>query len=327
MEIYEPSIKGTWKIINGRRMYEYTDGCFLGLQILGEDVEPCFEGAAFFSLYTSLKELLDEIKEYSLKTPESDLGGQSEMPKLNFKLSDNQKHEALWTLLNTNYSEEGGWVIDYAICEIYDEYALAYNYGEATYERVYYVKNDEDDTVSISEQKKVFVVDVTEEELNALNTVRMLNGGTYENANVTFEKVAELEEANSNFEQNIEELNTNISTLETEKEQFTTQINEANEKITSLTEEVNGLNSFKTEVENNEKQAVINSYSELLNEEVLAEYQAKISEYSVTDLDKELAYELKKNNMSVFTKEPSVQRIPKDVERTGIEAILSKYKK
>ena len=249
------------------------------------------------------------------------------MPKLNFKLSDNQKHEALWTLLNTNYSEEGGWVIDYAICDIYDEYALAYNYGEATYERVYYVKNDEDDTVSISEQKKVFVVDVTEEELNALNTVRMLNGGTYENANVTFEKVAELEEANSNFEQKIEELNTNISTLETEKEQFTTQINEANEKITSLTEEVNGLNSFKTEVENNEKQAVINSYAELLNEEVLAEYQAKISEYSVTDLDKELAYELKKNNMSVFTKEPSVQRIPKDVERTGIEAILSKYKK
>lgn len=327
MEIYEPSIKGTWKIINGRRMYEYTDGCFLGLQILGEDVEPCFEGAAFFSLYTSLKELLDEIKEYSLKTPESDLGGQSEMPKLNFKLSDNQKHEALWTLLNTNYSEEGGWVIDYAICDIYDEYALAYNYGEATYERVYYVKNDEDNTVSISEQKKVFVVDVTEEELNALNTVRMLNGGTYENANVTFEKVAELEEANSNFEQKIEELNTNISTLETEKEQFTIQINEANEKITSLTEEVNGLNSFKTEVENNEKQAVINSYSELLNEEVLAEYQAKISEYSVTDLDKELAYELKKNNMSVFTKEPSVQRIPKDVERTGIEAILSKYKK
>lgn len=327
MEIYEPSIKGTWKIINGRRMYEYTDGCFLGLQILGEDVEPCFEGAAFFSLYTSLKELLDEIKEYSLKIPESDLGGQSEMPKLNFKLSDNQKHEALWTLLNTNYSEEDGWVIDYAICDIYDEYALAYNYGEATYERVYYVKNDEDDTVSISEQKKVFVVDVTEEELNALNTVRMLNGGTYENANVTFEKVAELEEANSNFEQKIEELNTNISTLETEKEQFTTQINEANEKITSLTEEVNGLNSFKTEVENNEKQAVINSYAELLNEEVLAEYQAKISEYSVTDLDKELAYELKKNNMSVFTKEPSVQRIPKDVERTGIEAILSKYKK
>ena len=99
------------------------------------------------------------------------------------------------------------------------------------------------------------------------------------------------------------------------------------EQIEGLTEEVNSLNSYKTEVENAEKNAVIDSYAELLNEEVLAEYQAKIAEYSAIDLDKELAYELKKNNMSVFTKEPSAQRIPKDVERTGIEAILSKYKK
>jgi hypothetical protein len=334
MEIYEPSIKGSWKVINGRRMFEYTDGCFLGLQVLGDDVEPCFEGAAFFSLYTSLKEILDEIKEYSLKIPENNIGGQSKMPEINFKLSDNQKHDALWALLNNEYNEEGNWSINYAICDIYDEYALVYNYSEASYERVYYVKNDESDSVEISEQKKVFVIDVTEEEMNALNTVRMLNGGTYENANVTFEKVGELEEANSNFEQKIEELNSNISTLETEKEQFTAQLEEANTQlaevnaqVASLTEEVEGLNSYKTNIENNEKQAVIDSYAELLNEEVLAEYEAKIAEYTVTDLDKELAYELKKNNMSVFTKEPSAQRIPKDQERTGIEAILSKYKK
>ena len=327
MEIYEPSIKGEWKFINGRKMFEYTDGCFLGLQVLGETVEPCFEGAAFFNLYTSLQQLIEEIKEFSLNLPESKTGGQSKMPQINFKLSDNQKFDALWTLLNTEYNEENGWVVSYSICDIYDDYALTYNYGEACYERVYYTKDDETDTVSISEQKKVFVIDVTEVELNALNTIRMLNGGTYENINATFEKVAELEEANSNFEQKIEELNSNISTLETEKEQFTNQLNDANEQIASLTEEVNGLNSFKTEIENNEKQAIIDSYAELLSEEVLAEYSAKITEYSVIDLDKDLAYELKKTNMSVFTKEPSAQRIPKDSERTGIEAILSKYKK
>ena len=163
--------------------------------------------------------------------------------------------------------------------------------------------------------------------MNALNTIRLLNGGTYENANVTFEKVGELEEANSNFEQKIEELNSNISTLETEKEQFTIQLNEANDQIAALTEEVDGLNSYKTGIENNEKQAIIESYAELLSEDVLAEYSAKIAEYSAIDLDKDLAYELKKNNMSVFSKEPSAQRIPKDVERTGLEAILSKYKK
>ena len=327
MEIYEPSIKGQWKVINGRRMFEFTDGCFLGLQVLGENVEPCFEGAAFFNLYTSLQQIIDEIKEFSLKLPELSTGGQSEMPKIKFKLSDNQKHDALWSLLNSNYNEEGEWSITYAICDIYDDYALTYNYSEACYERVYYVKNDETDSVEITEQKKVFVIDVTEEEMNALNTVRMLNGGTYENVNTAFERTAELEEANSNFEQKIGELNTNISTLESEKEQFTIQINEANAQIASLTEEVNSLNSFKTEIEKNEKEAVIDSYAELLNEEILTEYQKKISEYSVVELDKELAYELKKNNMSVYTKEPGAPRIPKDIERTGIEAILSKYKK
>lgn len=348
MEIYEPSIKGGWKFINGRRLYEYTDGCFLGLQILGENVEPCFEGAAFFTMYDSLKALLKEIENFSLNNTDLLNGGQSKMEKLKFKLSDNQKHDAIWTLLNSEYNEENGWVITYSICDVYDDYALVYNYENAGYERVYYTKNDEDNSVSISEKVKVFVVDVTESELSALNTIKALNGGTYENINSKYELVvgleeqvntftAQLEELNgqvsvfeenkANFEQKIEELNNNISTLETEKEQFTAQLEDANNTIASLTEEVNSLNSFKTEVENNEKKAVIDSYSELLSEEVLASYEEKISEYTLTELDKELAYELKKNNASVFTKKAPEVRIPKDGERTGLEAILSKYKK
>ena len=58
MELYSPSIKGDWKIINGRKFYVFTEGCFLGLQALGDSVEPCFEGAAFFSLYEDLKKMV-----------------------------------------------------------------------------------------------------------------------------------------------------------------------------------------------------------------------------------------------------------------------------
>lgn len=334
MEIYEPSIKGNWVVRNGRRMFEYTDGCFLGLQILGDEVEPCFEGAAFFSLFTSIKEMLEELKEYNLKLPENNIGGQSTMPEINFKLSDNQKHDALWSLLNCEYNEEGGWAIGYAICDIYDDYALAYNYADGTYERVYYTKNDEDNSVAISEKKRVFVIDVTETEMNALGTIRALNGGTYENVNATFEQVATLQEENSTLqeensakEQKIEELNETISTLETEKEQFTAQIEEANKNIETLVEVVDGLNSYKTQIETNEKNAIISSYSELLSEEVLAEYQANVANYSAIELDKELAYELKKSNTAVFSKDAGSYLIPKDQEMTGIEAILAKYKK
>lgn len=328
MEIYAPSIKGAWTYHEGKRVYEYTDGCFLGLQVLGDEVEPCFEGAAFFSLYNSLQQMIKQIKEFSLNQPNLETGGQSKMPEITFKLSDSQKFDALWSLLNTEYNEESGWIISHCICDVYDDYALVYNYGEGSYERVYYSKDNEADAVAITESKKAFVVDVTEEEMNALNALKALNGDTFENADVTFNKVAELEGEKSNLEQKIEEYTATISTLEVEKEQFTTQLNDANEKVVALTEEVNGLNSFKTEIENKEKQAVIESYSELLKEEILADYQAKITEYSVTDLDKELAYELKKNNVSVFSKEPVPQKIPKDnAERSGLEAILSKYKK
>ena len=331
MEIYEPSIKGSWKIINGRRMFEYTEGSFLGLQVLGEDVEPCFEGAAFFSLYSSLKQLVDEIKEYTLKLPEKNIGGQSQMfEKLNFKLSDSEKHNAIWNLINPNYNEEGGWTIEYAICDIYDDYALAYNYAEASYERIYYTKNDETNEVSISEKKKVFVIDVTESEMNALNTIRTLNGDTYEKADEIYSqasKVSELEEQNSTYAQKIEELNENISTLETEKGNFTTQLEEANNTIASLNEEIDSLNTYKANIELKEKEEVISSYAELLSEEILASYKEKISEFTAIDLDKELAYELKKNNVSVFSKEQNPGFIPKDEPKTGIEAILSKYKK
>ena len=331
MEIYEPSIKGSWKIINGRRMFEYTEGSFLGLQVLGEDVEPCFEGAAFFSLYSSLKQLVDEIKEYTLKLPEKNIGGQSQMfEKLNFKLSDSEKHNAIWNLINPNYNEEGGWTIEYAICDIYDDYALAYNYAEASYERIYYTKNDETNEVSISEKKKVFVIDVTESEMNALNTIRTLNGDTYEKADEVYSqasKVSELEEQNSTYAQKIEELNENISTLETEKGNFTTQLEEANNTIASLNEEIDSLNTYKANIELKEKEEVISSYAELLSEEILASYKEKISEFTAIDLDKELAYELKKNNVSVFSKEQNPGFIPKDEPKTGIEAILSKYKK
>lgn len=337
MEIYEPSIKGEWKIIDGRRLYEYSDGCFLGLQVLGDEVEPCFQGAAFFNLYNSIEQLKEEIRKFSNTLP-SNKGGQSKMPEINFKLSDKEKFDVLWNLLNPDFNEEGNWTINCCICDIYEDYAIVYNYDETSYERIYYSKDDETNIVTIDERKKVFIVDVTEEELNALKMIKTLNGGTYENANVVFENTNKLQEENasltdqintlnSNFEQKIEEFNITISTLETEREQITAQFNEANNQVASLSEQVNVLNSYKAEVENNEKQAVINSYAELLKEEILSEYKAKIAEYSVVDLDKELAYELKKSNISVYTKETGTQRIPKNEENTGIEAILSKYRK
>ena len=323
MELYQPSIKGDWTIINGKKLFKFEDGCFLGLQVLGDEVEPCFEGASFFSLYNELKNMVQQLKKYSLNF---DKGGTSEVGKLNFKLSDSQKHDAIWALLNDKYTEEGHWEITYTICDIYDDYALVYNYETGSYEQVYYTKNDATDSVELGERKKCYVIDVTEDEKKALDALRAFNGGTYEKIDENVKDVYTIKQQNSEFSIKIEELNNSVATLTTERDTNAQNYTNAQATISTLTEELETLKNYKLNVETQEKEQVISSYSELLSEEILTSYREKISEYnSAKDLDKELAYELKQSNPTVFTKTP--QYIPKDHSTSGIEAILAKYKK
>ena len=324
MELYQPSIKGDWAIINGKKLFKFEDGCFLGLQILGDDVEPCFEGAAFFTFYNDLKNAIKKLEKYSLDS--NIKGGKSEMTKLNFKLSDSQKHDAIWVLLNDKYAEESNWEITYTILDIYDDYALVYSYEAGSYERVYYTKNDETDSVELGARKKCYVIDITEEEKTALEALRAFNGGTYEKIDENIQEINTIKQQNSEFSIKIEELNNTVSTLTTERDTSVENYNNAQAQISTLTNELETLKDYKNSVETQEKEQVIASYSELLNNEILDSYKSKISEYSsATELDKELAYELKKTNLEVFTKTP--QYLPKDTPNTGIEAILAKYKK
>ena len=121
MELYADSIDGEWQFINGKRYFVFKEGRFLGLQALGDDYEPCFEGAAFYTFCESIKNTIEEFEQFKLASNESQLGGE----QMEFKLSDNQKLNMIWTLLNPNCNEEGGWEMEYSVCEVYDEYALA----------------------------------------------------------------------------------------------------------------------------------------------------------------------------------------------------------
>ena len=349
MEIYPPSITGAWKIINGKKYYVFETGHFLGLQVLGDTTEPCFEGAAFFALYQDLKKIVGQIEKYNLNGHN---GGNIKM--LNYKLSDNAKFNALWSLLNVNYSEANNWLIEYDICEIYDEYAVVRNYSEGCFERVYYTKNDETDSVELGERVRCYIMDVSEAEKKALDALHAMNEGTYEKIDENFQaakdavevannnltiKIEEHDALNytveilttekSNFETKIGELEESISTLTTERNDAQTQLDAANVTINSLTEENASLTSFKAEIEKQQKQAVISKYSELLDEEVINTYSENLDNYTAKDLDKELAYELVSANQSVFSSNgQSAGFIPKNEPVvSGLEEILSKYKK
>lgn len=326
MELYEPSLSYHMAIVQGQKYVVFDHGRFLGLQVLGDTVEPCFEGASFFTLQKSIEDTIQKIREYS------NIGGNSEM-EINFKLSDSQKYSAIWTLLNPEYNEEGNWTSSYTVCDVYDEYAIAYNYAEGCYERVYYTKDDSTDSLSLGERQKVFIVDVTAEEKETLDSLKSLNGDTYELVNENLTNAEKNATDCAEFSTKIEELNSTIATLNTEMESAEAKIAEvqaeydkANSLNESLAEELESLKTFKKNIENQSKEAVISEYSDKLSETVLDTYRAKLDDYTAEELDMHLTYELKKTGASVFT-QTSTGCIPKDdAPMSGVEAILSSYK-
>lgn len=323
MELYEPSLQYHKQIIEGQQYIVFDAGCFLGLQVLGDEVEPCFEGAAFFSLRENIEQAISKIQE--LTNTFTKKGGKEEV-KVNFKLSDGDKYEQIFDLLNTNFNEEGNWTVTYGIGEIYDDYALIYNLETKEVFRAYYQKGE--DTVTLGDMKKVYVIDVTEEEKVTVDTLRRLNGETYEkvepvleNAKENFEKISELEGKKV-------ELENSVSTLNTEKSALEEKFNLSQGENETLKNEIEALKSYKLGIEKEQKESVLSEYENQLSDEILNSYKEKINEYSVIDLDKELAYELKKANISAFTKQPEQKFVQKDgIVKTGLDEILNKYVK
>ena len=367
MELYRKSIKGDWKIVDGKRYYVFEKASFLGLQVLGDDVEPCFEGAAFFALYDSVKDLYEKLEQYQNNFQNHGEGGNT-MPTITFKVSDSQKHDFLWSLLNVNYNEENGWIVEYGICEIYEEYAIVRNYAEAKFERVYYTKNDETDSLEITNREDCFIVDVNEAERNALRNLHTNNNGTYENVDTNYVSAASLEEANNslaNANATIEELNGTVSTLTEQNSEFSTKIEEltnenttlsterdtvkalcdeatnkftnasnelaaAQSTIETLTTERDELATYKKNILDTEKKNIIAGYTEQLDASILEVYTTNLDSYTAEQLDMELTYKLKLARPELFSKTPApAAYIPKDTTPPagGLETLLAKYEK
>jgi len=326
MELYADSIEGEWQYINGKRFFVFTEGRFLGLQALGEDYEPCFEGASFYTLVDSVKTLMNDLENTNIFQKKK-VGGEKYM---NFKLSDSQKYNMIWTLLNPRFNEENEFIMDYAVCDIYDEYAVVFKFENNTYERAYYTKNDDTDSLSIDKMEACYIVDVNEDEKHALEVLHAMNNNTYEKID---EVVTSLQDETKNFNSKIEENDSTIATLQSEKTKLENDLEEANknytnslEKIESLEQETKVLNEFKEKTELKDKETVIEKYTSLLEDEQLNEFREKINDFTKEDLDKELAFALVQSKSTIFTNEKS-GFIPKDEPNlTGIEAILERQK-
>ena len=130
-----------------------------------------------------------------------------------FRLSDNEKANILFDLINPNFNEEGNWELNGFITDVYDDYALYVN--NTGYHRVYYTKDG--DNITLGEIIDVKITDVTASEYSALEAMKAISG-TYEAAQEAYTtlkgKASELEEEKTAFEAEKETLTTEKTELE-----------------------------------------------------------------------------------------------------------------
>lgn len=260
------------------------------------------------------------------------------MSVINFKLCDREKHDAIWTLLNSEYyTEENDWCVRYSIQDVYDDYAICYDYEGRTYVKVYYIKDDESDSLSLSKKENCKCVYVNDEEYDALQKLQAQNENTFAAIDVTFTKLTDdvnaltenvntLTAENETYSATVASKDEEIAQLNASHAEFTQQMAD---KVDALDTELNTLKQFKANYDLAEKEKVINKYSLKLSEEAIKKYSESLENYTAESLEKELSFELVKASPEIFslTPEPEALIPTQNSIPTGIEELLNKYKK
>lgn len=354
MEINPYTFNGEWRIWeqDGQPYFHFTKGSLLGLQVLGMTTEPCFEGAAYYSLIKNdLQPLIDYVKQFN-EQEDSKMDKMSE--KVLYRLSDRDKASLIFKALNPDTEDYEG--IKYWIENVYDDYAVCISVDSGSYVRVYYTKDDSAETVTIGEIIPCKIVDVTESEAKALDAMKSIDG-TYEAAqaayNTAVDKIKVLEQENETLNSNLTDANEKITTLETDKSNFETTIAEKDEEISALNTKYSTLEnekveleneknnlfnekeelvSFKNKIEKEKKEQILYRYTEHLTDSIIEKFKENIDNYSVEDFRKEVCTAAVENDSTIFNNRNSQDYYYKGAVGgdskglSSLERILNNYK-
>lgn len=270
MELDEKSLDGHWSTNNktGMDFFIINDAIFSKLCILGDDVEPCFEGARVTApeVSTSFSKADDTFKK-TLYTMMQELKSALEGGQSNMDL-DNKEEVVVET------AEEVTEVTEPIVDEVVTE------------------ENDKNEQPISTENQ---------ESIEAQS-----------NENSSFEKKDDddKEEENSDKEENDDEEDEEkkYSLLESEYEELKTQYSELESQYQSLVE-------FKNQIENEKKDALINSFYMLADEDK-ADVIANKAKYSLDEIEAKLSVICvrKKVNFNLDDEEEASKDDKKDVE-------------
>lgn len=266
MELDDETLNGHWAndSESGMDFFIINDAMFSKLCILGDDVEPCFEGASVTSpdfaadtefthtLYSMIRELQDAIGNRE--------GGLNNMPKDFTVTSEGEQVETV----------EEAVEVEAPAAEVEVE-----TQPEPEEETQTEAEVEAEDTVAEDTASGEFVEKKKEEE-------------TSETDNKD-EEGEEEEIPEDDDEEDIVDSKKKRCSLENE-----------DDKLAAIEAELEELRAFKRSVENKEKDALINKYH-MLSDEEKAEVVAHKEEYTLEQIDEKLALIYVRNNVDFST--------------------------
>lgn len=241
MELNPNTIEGEWVEHDDEFCFEFTNAEFIGLCVLGDEYEPCFEGSSFYELHkdnqsinikADLKEMFNLYSQIENGADENPTGGQ--------EMEEEKKDE----LESTVTPEE----------ELEKEVPAQ----EEEVEQEEQEQEEEKEEGAASEEEEQ-----SEEEQES------------EEESEEEEKEDEGSEEEGSDEEQVD---------------LNAQLAEKDEEIANLKAELESLQSYKAQKIKEEKENVLNSYSNKLTEEEVNNFKAKMDSYeSAVELKKDIA--------------------------------------
>lgn len=308
LEFDMDSITGDWYKTNNGEYYFYTNADFIGLCVLGTNVEPAFEGAAFFNFVNELSQqeefkdissaqLVESLSNFMLSedSKKAQTVGGNDLMELNKAMfSKDEKINKVWFAVNNNFEKNEMTAV---VTEVGEDAIVVYNLTDNTFKKVAY---------SIQEEN-VVLGDAEPVEVVASAQLKDYSAEIEGNK----EKIAE-------FEAKILELDATVDTYKLDAERISGELIEAQNALVEY-------NLEKAEALKADKEAMIAEYATQLDETDLEPIKNELSNFSLVELEKELIYTAhKKNSTTPDSRIPSSFR--KEDNGESITAILDRYK-
>lgn len=306
MELNGNSIQGYWKFFDNEEYFVFTNAFFDGLCVLGTRVEPCFEGAAFFSKQDFEKEnavisLLEKyVQSKTNRIGEYSIIGGTQMDEEKVITSVEEIEE------DTPVEEPAEAEEELEEQELEEEELEAEEEGEDEIEEEEEIADEfEDNEQASANDLETAGVGTQADELAENELPDAVNGepaeespfvenylpdarNELEGTAPSFELDEEAEAETTNYEAQILELQGQISTFETEISNLRNEVAEYKAKCEAY-------ELAEQERLSSARESKLAEYEAVLSETAYEDIKAKLDTYSsIEDLEKDILYTLNK---------------------------------